>query len=570
MDVEEYIASYFIRVAEVVNSLNGLDENIEESTIVQKVLRSLPDRFDSKISAIEEIKDLDTLNMDELHGILTAYEMRKGGPRSKDATFKASKSKKGKERNVSSDESDVESELAQFVRKKKKGSKLKGKYPLIYFKCGKIGHYAAKCPHRHDSDDEGNSKRMVYKKKGINKKNLFSKKDESDEDEFIVIREKLDEESDHAESQETLFMAFTNDDDSGLEGNVDELSIRAIEENEKLQNKIIYLKVEIEETKRREYLLETKLKEKEETCEECEAKIVFMRKELEQVKKGWKSSQIFETILKSQKPQHDKFGIGFKGKSSSTKNSAKSYVDALSNNPKEERVFHQRHIPDPKNKERITPKKNVDSNHGNYNKYKPVFHQRPISNPKNEAGVIPRKNVDSNRGCYNSGCSRHMIWDKRKFVLLSKKEGNVSFGSGSARIARKGTVTLINGKGKAQNSLLVNGLKHNLLSVSQICDQGHNVVFSTKDCEIRNSSSRELVLKGVRTLDNIYILNNIQEDKCCLSQTDEIWLWHKRIGHISFENLINISKIKAVRDIPKLFKQNQGICGPCQHGKKPE
>eukprot|EP00253_Pinus_taeda_P007818 PITA_07818 len=239
MEDEEDISSYFPRVAEVVNSLKGLDEKIEESTIVQKVLRSLPDRFDSKISAIEEAKDLDTLKMDELHGILTTYEMRKGGPNSKDAAFKASKSTKGKERNDCSDDSDVESELAQFVQKLKRGSKLKGKNPLIYFKCGKIGHYAAKCPHKHDSDDEVNSKRRVYKKKGTNMKNFFSKQDESNEDEFVVIKRKSDEESDHDESQETLFMAFTNEDDSGLEGNVDELLISVIEENEKLRNKII-------------------------------------------------------------------------------------------------------------------------------------------------------------------------------------------------------------------------------------------------------------------------------------------------------------------------------------------
>ena len=155
MEDEEDIAAYLLRVAEVVNSLKGLDEKVEESTIVQKVLRSLLDRFDSKISVIEEAKDLDTLKMDELHGILTTYEMKKGGPSSKDVAFKASKSKKGKERNDCSDESDVESEFAQFVGKLKRRSKLKGKYPLICFKCGKIGHYAAKCPHKHDSVDEG-------------------------------------------------------------------------------------------------------------------------------------------------------------------------------------------------------------------------------------------------------------------------------------------------------------------------------------------------------------------------------------------------------------------------------
>eukprot|EP00253_Pinus_taeda_P029739 PITA_29739 len=246
MEDEEDIAAYLLRVAEVVNSLKGLDEKIEENTIVQKVLRSLPDRFDSKISAIEEEKDIDTLKMDELHGILTVYEMRKGGPSSKDATFKASKSKKGKK--------GITVVMSQMWN-----------------------------PNWLNFDDEGNSKRMAHKKKGFNKKNFFSKQDESDEDEFMVIKKKSDEESDHDESQEALFMALADDDDSGLEGNVGELLISAIEENEKLRNKIISLKVENEEIIRREDLLEAKLKEKEETCEEHEAEIVSLRKELEQI-----------------------------------------------------------------------------------------------------------------------------------------------------------------------------------------------------------------------------------------------------------------------------------------------
>ena len=103
---------------------------------------------------------------------------------------------------------------------------------------------------------------MAHKKKWFNKKSFFSKQDEFDEDEFMLIKKKPDEESDHDESQETLFMAFTNDDDSGLEGNVDEMLISVIEENEKLHNKIISLKVENEETTRRKNLLEVKLKKK--------------------------------------------------------------------------------------------------------------------------------------------------------------------------------------------------------------------------------------------------------------------------------------------------------------------
>lgn len=54
----------------------GLGEMIEEATIVQNTLRSLSMRVDSKISAIEEMKDLDKSTKDDLHDPLTTYEMR--------------------------------------------------------------------------------------------------------------------------------------------------------------------------------------------------------------------------------------------------------------------------------------------------------------------------------------------------------------------------------------------------------------------------------------------------------------------------------------------------------------
>ena len=48
-------------------------------------------RFDSKISTIEERSDLNMMTMDELHGILTTYEMRteQEDPAGKEATFKS-------------------------------------------------------------------------------------------------------------------------------------------------------------------------------------------------------------------------------------------------------------------------------------------------------------------------------------------------------------------------------------------------------------------------------------------------------------------------------------------------
>ena len=53
-------------------------------------------RFDSKVSVLEDIKELDTITMDEIHGILTAYEMRaeKENPSRRESTIKASKKTK--------------------------------------------------------------------------------------------------------------------------------------------------------------------------------------------------------------------------------------------------------------------------------------------------------------------------------------------------------------------------------------------------------------------------------------------------------------------------------------------
>jgi hypothetical protein len=53
MKEDENIAAYFLRVDETVNAIIGLGEEIEESVIVQKVLGSLPMRFDPKISSLE-------------------------------------------------------------------------------------------------------------------------------------------------------------------------------------------------------------------------------------------------------------------------------------------------------------------------------------------------------------------------------------------------------------------------------------------------------------------------------------------------------------------------------------
>ena len=79
--------------------------------------------------------------------------------------------------------------------------------------------------------------------------------------------------------------------------------------------------------------------------------------------------------------------------------------------------------------------------------------------------------------------------------------------------------------------LYVEGLKHSLLSISQLCDKGYKVNFKSKGCTISSDSSGKVLFTGKR-VNNIYLLNIMEtssSNECLLSRSDESWLWHRRI-----------------------------------------
>jgi hypothetical protein len=111
IDEDETISKYFLRIEELVNTMKCLGETIVDSFLVQKILRSLPDRFNSKVSAIDETIDLKTLTIDQLLGTLTSYEMRiaKGKSTSREAYFKV-------EKNTDSDIDEIEANFVKIQR----------------------------------------------------------------------------------------------------------------------------------------------------------------------------------------------------------------------------------------------------------------------------------------------------------------------------------------------------------------------------------------------------------------------------------------------------------------------
>ena len=72
----------------------------------------------------------------------------------------------------------------------------------------------------------------------------------------------------------------------------------------------------------------------------------------------------------------------------------------------------------------------------------------------------------------NSDCSRHMTRGKSLFKSLKEKVGDyVTFGDGShAQVLGKGTIE-IPGLPPLEDVLYIKGLKVNLLSFTQICDE---------------------------------------------------------------------------------------------------
>ena len=70
------IAVYFQYIDEITNTMEGLGEPVDEKTIIRKILRIIPGRFNPKVSVLEYSANLDKLNKEELHGVIIAYEMR--------------------------------------------------------------------------------------------------------------------------------------------------------------------------------------------------------------------------------------------------------------------------------------------------------------------------------------------------------------------------------------------------------------------------------------------------------------------------------------------------------------
>ncbi|GJV62813.1 retrovirus-related pol polyprotein from transposon TNT 1-94 [Tanacetum coccineum] len=149
---DETIDCAFARFNTIITSLKALDESFSSRNHVRKFLRALPTKWRPKVTAIEESKDLSTLPLDELIGILKVYEVvlekaletfRNKKEKYKSPALKARKVL-SEEEATSSDSNDEEYATAEDTKEKD---------DRRCFKCSDPNHFISDCP-KHSINDQ--------------------------------------------------------------------------------------------------------------------------------------------------------------------------------------------------------------------------------------------------------------------------------------------------------------------------------------------------------------------------------------------------------------------------------
>ena len=167
----------------------------------------------------------------------------------------------------------------------------------------------------------------------------------------------------------------------------------------------------------------------------------------------------------------------------------------------------------------------------------------------------------------DSGCSKHMTGNASLFNSMKWEEkGYVKFGDDSrGKIITIGTISMP--PYFIENVYLVKGLKHNLLSISQLCDKGYKMVFEQDKCYAFNENDAKL-FERIRKR-NIYLIKPDEVDNACclLSMNDYVFAWHKRLRHLNFNHLEKLSKKNIIRGLPRINIKQDVKCDTCLKNK---
>ncbi|GAU41840.1 hypothetical protein TSUD_177510 [Trifolium subterraneum] len=136
MGESETVNGYFVRTLAIANRMTTHGERVELVTVVEKILRSMPERFNYVVCSIEQSTDVTTMSIDELHSSLLVQEGRmkiqKQSTDEQDLKMAGSGRGNGRGRGRNSTRG--------------RGRGRTNKDLVQCYKCHKFGHYQNECP----------------------------------------------------------------------------------------------------------------------------------------------------------------------------------------------------------------------------------------------------------------------------------------------------------------------------------------------------------------------------------------------------------------------------------------
>ena len=75
MEEDENIQEFHMNILDIANAFDSLGEKMPKEKLARKILRSLPKRFDMKVTTIEEAQDISSMKVQELIGSLQNFEI---------------------------------------------------------------------------------------------------------------------------------------------------------------------------------------------------------------------------------------------------------------------------------------------------------------------------------------------------------------------------------------------------------------------------------------------------------------------------------------------------------------
>lgn len=156
MRSSEGVTEYFSRVMTVANKMRIYGKDMSDVKVVEKILRSLTEKFNYIVCSIEESKDIDDLSNDELQSSLIVYEQmfqrRSGEEQALKVTYEVGRGC---------------GRVGYRGRGRDRGRTYFNKATIECYQCHRLGHFRYKCPRNNEAnyaefDEEAEMLLMSY------------------------------------------------------------------------------------------------------------------------------------------------------------------------------------------------------------------------------------------------------------------------------------------------------------------------------------------------------------------------------------------------------------------------